>query len=294
MKVAIIVFSPSGNTLKAAKLIEKSFVSRDAKVRLLNITAKKDIANQESIVNYLNVCVESHDLLFIGGPVYAGHLQNNVKKIIKALPLPDEKWAPLVVPFVTYGGVHSSIALKEAGALLKQRERKNIAGLKIAASHSLTQKFPFSINENMPGSEEANLIESMVERVYKIMAKEDHEIADVSSSFNYVSFGENLLYKLFSEKTFHKIMFGERVLDHEKCNGCGLCAKKCPMQIIELKKGKAEISENGTVACCYCAECYSKCKFDAISWDLSKSKKYLSHMKNKNKFESPQSAVYPI
>jgi ferredoxin/NAD(P)H-dependent FMN reductase len=294
LKITIIVFSPSGNTLTTAKLFEQSFSKRKAQVQLINFTARKEIADQKSIAKYLNDTVTPHDVLCIGGPVYAGHLQENVKNIIKALPLPDEKWGSMVVPFISYGGVHSSVALKEAGILLRKRNRKNISGVKIAASHSLTKKFEFSINESKPGQEEIQVIEALADRVVETVGKEFEEIKDVSNSFSYISFGENLLYNIFSEKMFHKIMFGEREFNYNKCTGCGLCAKRCPMQIIEMRDKKPEINKNSSGKCCYCAECYNKCKYDAISWDLSKSKKYLSHMNSKGKFESQQSAVYPL
>lgn len=294
LKITIIVFSPSGNTLSTAKLFEQSFLKRDAQVQLINFTARKELTDQESIVRYLNDTVNPHDILCIGGPVYAGHLQENVKNIIKALPLPDAKWGSLAVPFISYGGVHSSVALKEAGALLRKKGRKSISGVKIAASHSLTKKFDFSINENKPGDDEIQVIEGMVDRVFETAGKDFDEIKDVSNSFSYISFGENLLYSIISEKMFHKIMFGEREFIYSKCTGCGLCAKRCPMQIIELKNKKPVINEISAAKCCYCAECYNRCKFDAISWDLSKSKKYLSHMNSKGKFESQQSALYPI
>ncbi len=294
MRITIIVFSPSGNTLTTAKLLEQSFLKRNAQVQLLDFTGRKEIADQKSIAKYLNDTVDSHDVLCIGGPVYSGHLQENVKNIIKALPLPNEKWSSLVVPFVSYGGVHSSIALKEGGALLRKRKRKNISGLKIAASHSLTKKFPFNINESKPGEEEFRVVESLAERVVETIGKKSNEINDVSSSFSYNSFGENLLYTIFSEKMFHKIMFGEIKIAYDKCIGCGICAKKCPVQIIEMKNKKPEKQKNGSAGCSYCSECYHSCKFDAISFDLSKSKKYLFYMNKKNKFESPQSAVYPL
>jgi len=294
LKISIIVFSPSGNTLTTAKLFEQSFLKRNAQVQLINFTRRKEIADQTSIAKYLNDTVNPHDVLCIGGPVYAGHLQENVKNIIKALPLPDEKWGSMVVPFISYGGVHSSVALKEAGILLRKRNRKNISGVKIAASHSLTKKFEFSINESKPGEEEIQIIEALADRVVETVGKEFEEIKDVSNSFSYISFGENLLYNIFSEKMFHKIMFGKREFKYNKCTGCGVCAKRCPMQIIEMRDKKPEINENGPAECCYCAECYNKCKFGAISWDLSKSKKYLSHMNSKGKFECQQSALYPL
>ena len=294
LKITVIVFSPSGNTLTTAKLFEQSFLKRNAQVQLINFTARKEIGDQKSIAKHLKDTVNPHDVLCIGGPVYAGHLQENVKNIIKALPLPDEKWSPLVVPFISYGGVHSSVALKEAGSLLRKRMRKNISGVKIAASHSLTKKFEFSINENKPGEEEIQVIEALADRVIETVGKDFEEITDVSNSFSYISAGENILYKIFSEKMFHKMMFGKREFNYNKCTGCGVCAKRCPMQIIEMRDKKPEINASSPADCCYCAECYNKCKFDAISWDLSKSKKYLSHMNSKGKFESQQSAVYPL
>ena len=98
LKIAIIVFSPSGNTLTTAKLFEQSFLKRNAQVQLINFTARKEIADQKSIAKHLKDTVNPHDVLCIGGPVYAGHLQENVKNMINALPLPDEKWGSLVVP----------------------------------------------------------------------------------------------------------------------------------------------------------------------------------------------------
>ena len=172
MKITIIVFSPAQNTLTTAQLLEQSFLKRNAQVQLIDFTGRKELADQASITNYLQEKVKTHDILCIGGPVYAGHLQENVKNIIKALPLPDEKWGVLVVPFVTYGGVHSSVALKEAGKMLKKRERKNIAGMKITAFHSLTKNFSFKIHESKPGDEELSIIETLTERVFETVGKE--------------------------------------------------------------------------------------------------------------------------
>jgi len=295
LKITIIVFSPSGNTLATAKLLKQSFLNRDSEVQLINFTGRREVSDQKSIAEYLENIVNPHDILCIGGPVYSGHLQENVKKIINALPLPDKKWSTYVIPFVTYGGVHSSVALKEAGNLLRERKRKNILGMKIASSHSLTRKdFPFIINESKPGKEESQIVEELTKRVVETSEKGFHEINDISSSFSYISFGENLLYKLLSEKTLHKIMFNEIKIDHNKCIGCGICAKKCPVQIIEMKNKKASKKKNQANDCTYCSECYQKCKFNAISFNLSKPKRYLSNVNDKKKFEFPQSKVYPL
>jgi len=52
-------------------------------------------------------------------------------------------------------------------------------------------------------------------------------------------------------------------IDPEKCNGCGLCARKCRAQAIvgEKKEPHRILPEN----CVKCGDCYQVCKFEAIA-----------------------------
>ena len=52
-------------------------------------------------------------------------------------------------------------------------------------------------------------------------------------------------------------------IDPEKCKGCTMCAKKCPVQAISGEvKNPHEIDQN---VCIKCGQCYTLCKFGAIS-----------------------------
>ncbi len=52
-------------------------------------------------------------------------------------------------------------------------------------------------------------------------------------------------------------------IDPEKCKGCTMCAKKCPVQAISGEvKNPHEIDQD---VCIKCGQCYSLCKFGAIS-----------------------------
>ena len=53
-------------------------------------------------------------------------------------------------------------------------------------------------------------------------------------------------------------------IDYELCNGCGRCIKVCPYDGVELKEGKAVLTER----CTACGACIETCKVAAITSDI--------------------------
>jgi NADH:ubiquinone oxidoreductase subunit F (NADH-binding)/(2Fe-2S) ferredoxin/NAD-dependent dihydropyrimidine dehydrogenase PreA subunit len=51
-------------------------------------------------------------------------------------------------------------------------------------------------------------------------------------------------------------------IDPEKCNGCTLCARKCPQDAIKGEKKKVHTID--TSKCIKCGICYDVCRFDAV------------------------------
>jgi nitroreductase/ferredoxin len=56
------------------------------------------------------------------------------------------------------------------------------------------------------------------------------------------------------------------VLDEEKCNGCGRCARCCPVQLLMMDEKKAQSNERYDVfRCLTCQNCMVVCPEDAVS-----------------------------
>ncbi|MDC7124812.1 MAG: EFR1 family ferrodoxin [Spirochaetales bacterium] len=290
MNVSIIVFSPSGHTLKAAEIIRESLVNKDNKSRLLNFTKRTDLLYGDSIAENLSKELGSYDLLFIGGPLYAGHVEHNVLKIIESLPLPDKEHSCLAVPFVTYGGVHSSIALEEMSRHLRNKGYKSILGIKIAAEHSLTKTYSKVIYKNKPGDEEKVIIEKGVSKALLIAEKQGNKAKDQYKAFKYAPAKERAMFRAFSQEKFHKDFKNVSVIE-DNCIRCQKCIKVCPVDMFAFEDEKI-IMQRDKDNCILCAECFHNCPAGAIFHPyIAKAKERL---KDGNAgLESPASAIYP-
>lgn len=295
MKAAIIVFSPSGNTLKVAKMLEKNLLEKDIGVQIVNVTRTKGLFRYRTFGHYLKQHVKDHDILCVGSPVYAHHLHYNVQDLIKSLPPPGNGWGRLAIPFITYGGINSGVALQEAGNLLIKTGRISIAGMKINSQHSLTKlpQITVKVNEGMPGDEIGHLIEELSNKILN-----GEEYVDVSKEFCYQKLKVRIKAKLlFREKLWQNHLYPKQVIDYDKCIHCGRCSVNCPVQRIEMIDKKPTISE-GSPSCIHCGSCVSQCPNNAITfdtnwnrWNQLLSKAAAGHGPLPSN-EEPKSAVY--
>ena len=302
MKVIIIVFSPSGNTLKVGKLLRESLLAKKAEVQLLNITRNEEIFVKRNIKQYLKDTIEPHDVLCVGSPVYAHHLHYNLQNIIKCLPKPGNGWGRLAIPFITWGGINSGVSLQEAANLLKKTGRIVVSGMKINSSHCLSKLRQISkkVNEGMPGDEALPLIEDLATRIIKLGDGKALEYPDASQELDYQNRKVKIKSKLiFRERFWQRHLYPKLIFHHEKCTGCGLCAKICSVQRIEMN-GEGPTIPKGNPECIHCARCVSCCPVGAIDfdadwtkWNRLLSKAAAGHGPLPSN-EFPKSAVYPI
>ena len=302
MLVAIVVFSPTGNTLKVGKMLKECLEKNNIKAQLVDITRNKEIFKEQNFKNGLEKLVQEHDLLCIGSPVYAHHLPYTIKEIIRALPEPRNGWGRLAIPFVTYGKINSGIALHEAAKLLTRSGRTIVAGMKVNSCHCFTKmkEVKITINEGMPGEEAIPVIEELVSRIIKLEKTNNNKCIDVSKELSYQSYKCKIKANLiFREKLFQHYIYPKLIFDLDKCKRCGKCVKVCPVQCIEMTKNGPMISKDKS-SCIHCSSCILNCKFDAISFDADWEKwnKLIAKAANGHGLlpsnEVPRSAVYPI
>lgn len=78
-------------------------------------------------------------------------------------------------------------------------------------------------------------------------------------------------------------------IDKNKCTGCELCIKECPVNAISMKEGKAEIDMD---KCIRCGKCHDVCPREAVRHDkerislevkenINKTKKLMENFKTK-------------
>lgn len=292
MKIAIIEFSPSGNTNRVGELLKATFERNGINVQLVNITGNEEYFLMNKKQNFLRETIKEHDILFIGGPVYAHHLQYHVKELIENLPKPINSLGKIAIPFVTYGGISSGISLDEAATLLRKSGREVLAGMKVSSSHRMTRAFmKEEYNKDQP---ESKLISTIDELVRRINSSDLDSLKDNSKHLKYQNLETYLKsYFIFKEKVWHEKRYPKVVIDYNRCVKCGKCVKVCPVCHLGQNEEKA-IIKNMNSGCIHCFNCILECPQKAITLvgDLEKAKSFMEKMIKKGN-EVPSTCLYP-
>lgn len=292
MNVSIIEFSPSGNTNHVSELIKAALEQNNINLQLVNITGNEKYFFTKDKGSFLQETLKEHDILFIGAPVYAHHLQYHVKELIEALPKPINGYGKIAIPFITYGGISSGIALDEAGNLLRKSGRRILLGMKVSSSHRMTRAFmKEEFNKNQP---ESKLISTIDELVKRIKSSNVASSEDNSKHLKYQNIGTYLKANIiFKEKVWHEKRYPKIELDQHKCVKCGKCTKVCPVCHLQQDSTKS-IIKNMNSQCIHCFNCIVECPKQAITpvGDLEKAKGFMEKMINRAK-ETPDTCLYP-
>jgi len=274
-KAAIVYCSPGGSTRHVAQVIEKELEHLGMTVLSADLGKGDDGSSVINEVKNGKIC------LFVGSPVYSNHPVLPIMRFISDLP---ENADIRAVPFVTWGGASSGIALHDMGKALTAKGFSLVGAGKILSPHSMMWQCQNPLGEGHPDEEDDRLIRALVNGVLKKMEAGSSEVVSLSD----LAYQPEKVHAEMEKMTFAKAKghMPKKEINEELCTECGVCAEICPVQAIILSP-YPKFGEN----CICCFQCVQNCPEEAIIADLSPVEK-LIRGKAKQFHERPFTKIF--
>ena len=273
----IVYCSPAGSTRRVAGVIKDQLTELGLTPTELDLADRAGWAECRAAFERAG----RRGVLFLGSPVYGNAAVGPVIKFIDSLPASGSGWA---VPFATWGGAFSGLALWQMGRALLEKGINLAGAVKVMAVHSLMWTDPNPVGAGRPNEDDDRIVREMVKRV---AAKFDQaEVAPISLNdldYHPREAGQEAKLKLAQPKKQV-----EKPVDAEKCTGCGICVDNCPTGSITLDP--APIFDDQCIGCCNCARLCPEGAIDS-GRPLDKVAQFVRDRSAKNN-ETPQTAMF--
>ena len=243
----IFYFSGTGNSLYITEKIKESQDERTFDI-------SKEMKKEE--LNY--VLKENEKIGFIF-PVYFYGVPNIVSDFINRLSINNSK-KTYIYSIITCGGSTEG-ANKMFGNLIKMK------GLELKGNFSILMPDNYILLSEVPNEEKQKSIikradESIIKINNSIIKEEKGETIDKGVIPNLITTIAYPLYRKGRKTKKFKV--------EEKCIGCSLCEKICPVGAIKLVEGKPMwIKED----CVHCLGCINRCPVKAIQYGRATKKR---------------------
>ncbi|MBU4011312.1 MAG: EFR1 family ferrodoxin, partial [Proteobacteria bacterium] len=265
IKSFVIYCSPSGTTKHVSKYIEKTLKELNSDIFIQDIGKER---NRFFALDQIKAAKEKI-CLYIGTPVYAGHAVLPVMAFINELP---ETITGFAVPFATWGGVCSGVALWEMGEKLLEKGYKIAAASKVGAVHSMLWQSKTPVCLGHPDTDDDKLIAEFVIKVHKGLSEGNLRRLQLKD----LDYQPELLGSELKKTSINNLMqmLPERIVNENKCTQCGICMEECPADAIDMAPYPM-FGEN----CFGCFNCVRLCPENAIEADLSAINKHIKMRK---------------
>ena len=248
----IVFFSPAGTTRRVALHIEHCLAERGITARLVDLGLPAGGPVQAGGLSLDGPCC-----LWIGSPVYCDHALPLVAEWIEGLPSSTRGWA---VPFVTWGGVTSGLALPELADLLQARGFQTVGAAKVLAEHSSLWAAAEPLGAGRPDAADLAQVRDLVAGVVANLA----QAAPVPLDLGRLDYLSPSLRTEAASKSLAKaksMMPAPRAIE-TRCTQCGECVAACPVGAITLDPYPV-MAEH----CVRCQQCVRTCPEGAFPHD---------------------------
>lgn len=224
MKTGLYYFSATGNCLTTAKILAEE-LPNDC-----------DIISFASLKNKDQINVDYQQIGFIF-PIYYGDMPYLVRQVIEKMNFNNN---PYVFLAATYRGHPGDIG-KRLDDLLKTRK----AALSLNVGVSMPGNSYLSTKEEMDEAlhNQRKNIQGLISKIVNQEKEDFSKLASVEPS-------------VVGLKAYNM----RRIKADDKCIGCGICTRVCPMDNIKVENKHAIIGDN----CITCLACFHWCPKEAI------------------------------
>lgn len=220
MKAIQIVFSPTGGTQKAADSITKDWPQPITTVDLT-----------DPALDYSSISMERDDAVLIAVPSFGGRVPALAAQRIAMLKGDGAKCAIVCV----YGNRAYEDTLAELQDLAQQSGFQVVAAVSAVAEHSIIHQYA----AGRPDQSDQEELNGFGSKIMKKLLEEKGEAPSIPGNRPYKkSGGGGLVPKADKD-----------------CVNCGLCAKNCPAQAIDL----SDIRTADGKKCISCMRCVVRC-----------------------------------
>ncbi|MCP4717188.1 MAG: hypothetical protein GY868_18860 [Deltaproteobacteria bacterium] len=272
----IIYMSPSGTTRHVARVIEQQLLSAGESITCCDLGRENscdDILNQIAATN-------GRSCVFIGSPVYAFHALPQIMTFIDRLPSSGN----YAVPFATWGGVTSGIALQEMGAQLTARSYSLLGAAHILTAHSLTWQFSTPLCSDHPNADDDAAIVRLTDTILQKLRSESPKPIEPAV----LAYQPDSMIPVMQNMNVAKAgsMLPQRTINRDRCVQCAICKQQCPTGALRLDPYPIFGPE-----CISCYTCMRTCTEQAIAADFSSMEDFLKE-KAQNSPEIAETKVF--
>ncbi|WP_161630022.1 EFR1 family ferrodoxin [Desulfogranum mediterraneum] len=272
----IVYFSAAGSTRQLAQAIEQQLMALGCRVWSVDLSQGRAAVKNRGRAEGGEPCC-----LWVGSPVYCDHALPLVEEWLGRLSPAENSWA---VPFVTWGGVSSGLALPELAGVLQEQGYGVLGAAKILAVHSSMWGAEQPLAGEHPDRADQEMLVRLVNGVVDKLDKGHGDTLDLFC-LDYLS-PQGSQAAATKSLAAAKAARPQPVPDPALCSGCGFCGEVCPVQAITLENGPQIGPE-----CILCMQCVRYCPEQAFPFDHLGVAAYIRELAG-NSDEAKESRIF--